>query len=193
MFEVSGASSPGRSDASRRHHRITSLEVEQLAVSRFDSILRRALGATAALTIALGAAACGGDSTGSSGTRYNVVSISVNGVTDNSAPFLIAEGTDPDFGEYKFEVVSAYIELIGNNRYRVVSDVNAILGGAPFPFDDTPEEGTYSVSGNTYTFTPSDDSESPYTATLSNGNTLTYTDQFESVDGTLTLTIVARK
>src|SRR5215208_7020799 len=193
MFEVSGASSPGRSDASRRHHRITSLEVEQLAVSRFDSILRRALGATAALTIALGAAACGGDSTGSSGTSYNVVSISVNGVTDNSAPFLIAEGTDPDFGEYKFEVVSAYIELIGNNRYRVVSDVNAILGGAPFPFDDTPEEGSYSVSGNSYTFNPDDDDTPPFTAMLSGGNTLTFSEVFDTPDTPLTVTVTARR
>ena len=169
-------------------------------ITGITSITRTALRATAALTIAFGAAACGDDPNESRTQRFNIVSIGLGGTTDNTAPFLIAEGTDPILGTYKFEIASGYIELLDNNRYRAFMDFNATLGGQPFPFDETPEEGTYMVSGNSYTFDPAetpsdpDDDTTPFTATLSGGNTLTFTEEVTDLnDEPVTLTIVARK
>lgn len=162
-----------------------------MAVFGFSSISRRVAATAAVLTLSLGAAACGGDD-GPDTTRYNFVSISVNGVTDNTPPFLVAEGTDETLGDYKLEIASGYLDLVGSNRYRVVADINAMLGGTPFPFDDTPEEGSYSVSGTTYTFNPDDDDLEPFTATLTGGNTLTFSETFETPEDPLTVTVTAR-
>ena len=173
-----------------------------MSVFGSTALFRRALGATAALTIALGAAGCGDDDDpiGPSAGRFNIVSIAVGGTTDNAAPFLIAEGTDPDLGTYRFEITSGYIEILNNNRYRAFMDLNAQFGGSTFPFNDLTEEGTVTVSGNTYTFDPDetpadpDDDTTPFSATLSNGNTLTFTEEVSDFnDEPVTMTIVARK
>ena len=150
-------------------------------IFRNRSTLPRTLRLTAALAlVTVGAAACGDDDepTNNNGTRYNLTSVTAQGTTDNSAPFLTQDGTIPEFGTYHFEIEGATVELLSGNRYRATLDLDATLNGAPFPgLTDVTETGSYTQSGTTITFNPDDAGEENYTATIS-GTTITGTELF---------------
>jgi hypothetical protein len=151
--------------------------------------------ALAAAVALAGALACGSDkSTGPGGNvagTYNIASTNGPAGTDNSAPFVLfnsSVGADT----YRIQIPSGSITLGADKHYTGSGTVELYIDDVLQPDesgDSFPSGGTYSVSGSTVTFTPSDGSAA-MTATFSGGNTLTFT---ESVAPFGTITIVAKK
>lgn len=155
----------------------------------------RRLGLVASSLVLVAALGCGSDkTTGPNGDvtgTYTIVSTNGPAGADNSAPFVLFNSTlGPD--SYRIQIPSGSITLNSNKTYAGTGSVDVYvddvldpgLGDAAFG-----PGGTYSVSGSTVKFTPSDGS-SAVTATFSGGNTLTFS---ESVAPFGTMTIVARK
>ena len=147
----------------------------------------------------LGVAGCGDDGpTGGADAAvgtYTLVQTSVNGQVDNAAPFLLLSETFEGF-QFELNVNSSTMTVRSNNTFTSTSVVTFTVDGEGAP-ETIIENGTWSVSGNTYTFIANDDPQDPTpvedrttTAQLTGGNTLTLTEQFDDDDDPTTADVI---
>lgn len=161
-----------------------------------------------ATTAALALTACGDDDDGPTGGggvagTYNIVSATGLEGTDTSAPFLLLDETIEGF-TFRLEIVSGAMTLNGNGTFAGTQTMRTTLNGVPETSTET-DAGTYTVSGSTITLVANDDPTDPddndpadrtTSATLSGGNTLTFSEPVDLDDdgeADATFTLVARK
>jgi hypothetical protein len=136
-----------------------------------------------AIALVAAAASCGGD-VGPASFLGEYELHSVNGLL----PFRILHN-DTD-GQWIFDVVSGTLVLKADKTFEEVLVYQVTpppTAQAPFQ-TETPTDGTYTVEGNTITFTYAPDNRPPYSwrGTINDG-TLTYTDPlFTDVEGGVT-------
>jgi len=175
---------------------------QQLTRTRSALRFGRQLAVIAAALAVTGLAACGDDDDGPTGGgggitgRYNIASVSGPNGTDDSAPFVLLEGVLEGV-TFRAEIVSGYLDLASNGTYTSDAETRFLVNGEEEDVggDDLAQSGTYTVSGNSITFTPDDDDEE-FTATR-NGDALTFSQEIDLDDdgpaAPQTITIIARK
>lgn len=93
---------------------------------------------------------------------------------------LTVDSTDAD---NKLEILSGSANLNSNGNYTVSFGFRLTDAGVVSQFTET-DTGTWTVSGNTLTFTSSEPGEDPQTATVS-GNTITVVTDLDGIPVTL--------
>jgi hypothetical protein len=152
------------------------------------------------LAFALVTTACGGSDKKGGPTdngdgitgRYNVSSVSVNGVEDNSAPFFLFEAQDPDGNTIRYEILDGYVDLQSGGRYTTQTTYRVTTNGQVQQGPDG-DQGTYAVTGNTITLTSNNGEVTEVTKSGSSLSTTQGIDLNEDGTADLQLTMVATK
>ena len=115
--------------------------------------------------------ACGKDNKGPTGNNNSPVgTYTLDRVDGGTLPFTVFEGEIDVEGQLvnvKIEVTSGTMSLASNNTFTGNMGLRITVPGAPAQTETAPVNGTYTVSGNTITFTSDD--EEVVVGTLANG------------------------
>lgn len=112
------------------------------------------------------AVACGDETTGPGETLVGVFNLTM--IDSGSLPFTLFQ-----VGDNKLEMVAGRIVFQEGGQFTSVAFLRETIGGQ---VTTSTEEvnGTYTRRGNTLTLDIPDDEDSPYSATLSSGNVITF-------------------